>query len=318
MLKALKFVQGAVSKKDYQPALKHFRIKNGRITGYNGIVALSSPIDLDIEATPHAGKLVKAIERCEVETALNLTAGGKLHIRSGQFRAYVDCHEESEILDGIVPTGQSIPTVHNMLESFRSLAPFIATDASRPWANGILLRGYSAFATNNIIVAEYWLGHEVPDINLPVSAINELLRIKEEPIDIWLDENTATFFFEGDRWMRTQLLGPEWPDVSQMLNSDMELYPFPENFFDTVEKLVPFVEEDGRVFFRAGRITTSPEEGAGASVEFDGLPDFGAYHYKHLMSLRDVVTEINFTTHPKPCPFRGSNLRGIFLGMVDA
>ncbi len=44
MLSALKFVKGAVSTKDYVPALTHFQIKGGRVTGYNGKLSLSSPI----------------------------------------------------------------------------------------------------------------------------------------------------------------------------------------------------------------------------------------------------------------------------------
>ena len=44
MLKALKFVQGAVSKKDLVPALTHFRIENGTVRSYNGMLALCTPI----------------------------------------------------------------------------------------------------------------------------------------------------------------------------------------------------------------------------------------------------------------------------------
>ena len=43
MIDAVKFVQGAVAKKDYVAELTHFLIQDNRITGYNGIMGLSSP-----------------------------------------------------------------------------------------------------------------------------------------------------------------------------------------------------------------------------------------------------------------------------------
>jgi hypothetical protein len=318
MLSNLKFVQGAVAVKDYQPALMHFRIREGRVTGYNGTVALSSPIDLDITASPRAKPFVKAIERCEDETTvIHLTPAGKLSLRSGGFKAFIECTEDSEILDMIIPEGREVEVADGFIEAMKALSPFIGTDASRPWSSGVLLRGYSAYATNNIIVAEYWLGQGMPEINLPSAAIAELVRIKEMPQKILMSKNSVTFFFSQDRWMRTQLLGSDWPDVAPLLNKESNMEPFPEQLFDAVEKLTPFIGEEGRIYFRDGFISTSPEDGAGASIEIEGLPSYGAYHFRHLMSLKGIAEQIDFTQHPQPCSFAGSRLRGIILGMRD-
>lgn len=321
MLEALKFVQGAVAKKDYEPALKHFRIDDGEVKGYNGIIALSSPIDLDITATPKAVPFVKAIERCEDTTAIHVTPAGKLSLRSGKFRAYIDCHDEEDsvLLDSIVPEGDFVDLPKGILAAVRALAPFIGNDASRPWSNGILLRGCSAYATNNIVVAEYWIGESTPfEINLPSQALNELMRIGQEPKRVQISQNNITFHYADKRWMRSTLLGLDWPDVSRILDLPGTLTPFPENFFPAVETLKPFVEEDGRVFFREAKMTTSIEDGAGASVEISDLPTKGAFHFKHLLSLSDVATKIDFTTHPLPCPWQGELIRGVILGMTDA
>lgn len=320
MLSALKFVQGAVSKKDYQPALKHFRIKDGRVTGYNGIIALSSPIDLDISATPRALPFVKAIERCTVETTvIHVTPGGRLGVRSGGFKCFVECTDDSEVLDAIVPEGDDIQFAPNLLAALQALEPFVGNDASRPWATGVLLRGASAYATNNVIIAEYWLGEYLPvEVNLPSAAVDELLRIKEVPTRVQLSENCVTFHFEGGRWMRAQLLGLEWPDVSVFLDVATDaLQPIPQGLFEAIETLAPFIGEEGRLYFRDGVLTTSPEDGAGASIDVPGLPERGAYHYKMLPLLNGVAETIDFTPHPKQCPFRGPMLRGVIQGMID-
>jgi hypothetical protein len=93
------------------------------------------------------------------------------------------------------------------------------------------------------------------------------------------------------------------------------LLPFPDNFFEALDTIGPFVEKEGRILFREGMITTSLLGEAGASYEINGLPDFGAYNVKMLNLLREHVKAIDLTRHPKAAPFVGHNLRGVFLGM---
>jgi len=324
MLKALKFVKGAVAKKDYQPALTHFRIANGRVIGFNGTIALSSPIDLDIEATPKALPFVKAIELCASTTvAIHMTPVGRLALKAGGFKVFIDCSDEGDLLDSIVPQGEDVPIDSGFLAAIKRLLPYTSNDASRLWAMGVLLRGQSAYATNNIVLLEYWIGSPMPDINLPASAILELNRINEQPIKVRLSENSVTFFFQGDRWLRSQLLSVDWPDISALLDKAFEgadLQPIPPMLFGAVEMLAPFVDLEGRIYFRDNILCTGPEPegGVGASMAMEGLPAYGAYHHKHIASLNGCATDIDFTRHPNPCPFIGEKLRGVFLGMVDA
>ena len=321
MIEALKFVKGAVSKKDYQPALSHFLIKDGRVVGYDGIIALSSPIPIDIYATPRAVPFVKAIERCTADTtALNLTETGRISLKSGKFKATIECTDEMTVLEDIQPEGDYVEVSSKLVQALRCLEPFVGTDASRPWSSGILLHNYSAFATNNVILSEFWIGGALPKINLPASAIKELTRIGVEPSAIQLSNNSVTFHFEGDRWLRSQLLNTEWPDINTMLETcfdDSNLIDFPPTLLDGVETIAPFVDDSGRIYFREGLITTSLEGDIGASVEIGGLPSYGAYHHKMLMLLKDRVQKIDFTKHPNPCPFTGNMLRGVFMGMRD-
>jgi DNA polymerase III sliding clamp (beta) subunit (PCNA family) len=318
VLKALKFVQGAVAKKDWEPALTHFRINNGRVIGYNGTIALSSPIDLDITASPKAIPFVKAIERCSSDTTVvHMTPGGKISLRSGKFKANIDCSDDSELLDSIQPEGEP-GEFPNVVKALKVLEPFISVDASRKWSNGILLRDYSAYATNNIIVVEYWLGEQMPDINIPDTAVRELIRIGEEPIGITMSENNITFHFSGDRWLRSSLLNTEWPPVSHILDLTGTYKPIPPEFFPALDVLAPFVDDAGRVYLREGSLTTSRNDGEGASIEVPGVEDNACFNYKMLKLLEGAVETIDFSLQPKPCPFRGERLRGVILGMVDA
>lgn len=314
MLKALKFVQGAVAKKDFVPALTHFQIKDGRIQGFNGNLSLSSPLDCDLDVTPKASPFIKAIETCKDTVAMSLTSAGRLSVKSGKFKAFVQCTEE--VFPEVLPEGETIPLEKGLLKAIKGMSPYIAQDASRPWATGILLRGGSAFATNNILVAEQWLGYEFPvEINIPATTIKELLRIKEDPISMQVTDQSVTFHFEGDRWMRSSVSSLDWPDLSGLLDKESTPIAFPEGFFDALEDISSFVDELDRVFFQDGVITTDPIDGEGASMEVPGIIAGACFQVKQLLLLRDKATSIDLSQYPAPCNFYGDGFRGVIVGM---
>ncbi len=314
MLPALKFVQGAVAKKDFVPALTHFKIADGKVRGYNGSMALCGPIDLDLDVTPRALQFVKAIETCKETIAIHLTPNGRLSIKSGAFKAFVECTDEA--YPEIEPEGEVVQPDGGFLTALRTLAPFIADDASRPWARGIVFRGGSAFATNNVILAEYWLGYTFPvEVNIPKTAVTELLRIGEEPEKLQVSTNSVTFHFKGDRWLRTQLWDTSWPDLSSILNRECDPQPLHPQLWEAVETLAPFTDELGRLYLGNEAVATSPVDGAGASFALPGFSVAGCYNHRHLSLIREVVEKIDMTRYPDPCLFFGKNMRGAIIGM---
>jgi len=314
MLSSLKFVQGAVAKKDFVPALTHFKIANGTVRGYNGSMALCGPIDLDIDVTPRAAQFVKAIETCRETIAIHMTPNGRLSIKSGSFKAFVECTDNP--FPDVEPEGEPIKPEGGFLAALRTLMPFIAEDASRPWARGIMFRGPSAFATNNVVLIEYWLGYDFPiEVNIPKTAVAELLRIDEEPEALQVSKNSVTFHLAGNRWLRTQLYETSWPDLSPILNREADPKPLPDTFWEAVETLKPFVEEGGRLYLGNEAVATSPVEGAGASFAVPGLVVAGCFNVKYLGLLQDVVEKIDLSSYPNPCMFFGKSLRGAIVGM---
>ena len=313
MLDALRFVQGAVAKKDFVPALTHFSIANGQVRGYNGTIALCSPIDLNLTASPKALPFVNAIKTCNDTIQLHLTPAGRLSVKSGKFKAFVEC--TAEPFPEVLPEGDKIELKGDLLVHLKKLSKFIADDASRPWARGILLRGASAYATNNIILVEQWLGYDFPvQVNLPEAAVDELVRIGAEPTHLQIAPNSCTFHFEGDRWLRTQVLSTEWPDAGRILNRDCEPKAFPEGMFDSVRSLLPFLEVDGGFYLEPGRVSTSRvADEAGASQTVEQLETTGRFNAKQFLLLEDVASKIDLGM--TPTPFYGDKLRGVIIGM---
>lgn len=316
MLKSLKFVQGSVAKKDFLPALTHFLIEGGTVRGYNGMLALCSPIPFDIACAPKGEPMVKAISNCSETVQLAMTPAGRLSIRSGKFKAFVDC------VDGdtphVQPEGEHVAIEGAaLLQAFKTVAPFIGDDASRPWSNGVLLLGQSAFATNNITLVEYWTGTTVPrPLNIPRAAVREMLRTNEAPESAQLSETSITFHYSGGRWLRTQLFETTWPDLAKVLDRPSNPQPLDSRLFEALSNLKPFVDKLGRIVFRGdGKVSTHDDESEGAGYELEGFDHKGVYQIDMLGLLEGNATKIDWSSYPAPCMFFGDKLRGAIVGM---
>lgn len=313
---ALKFAQGAVSKKDFVPELTHFQIAHGRVTGFDGKMSLSAPIELDLDCCPKATPFVKAIEACTETAQLAMTTNGRLSVRSGKFRAFVECLP-LETFPVVEPDGLPVAIDGNLLPALRTLYEFTAEDASRPWAAGVLLDGESAFATNNVILVESWLGYHFPyRVNLPRFTIREMLRIGEEPTGMQLTAESVTLHYSGNRWLRSQLNSLEWPDIRGLLAKapeNPELVPdVPEGLWEALTTLKPFVTELGQLFIGPDVVRTAVEEGA--SVVVPGMP-VCSFNHKMLSMLEGVAHRADFAAWPNPVAFYGERLRGFIAGM---
>ncbi len=315
MIDALKFVQGAVAKKDILPTLTHFRISAGVIKGYNGKIAISSPIDIGLDCQPHASAFIKAIQTCEGTVHMSMTPAGRLTVKSGKFKAHINCVIED--FPNIEPEGTMIDLPGGLLPALKLLEPMIAEDASRPWARSILFRGQFAHATNNVVICQYWLGYHFPfDLSIPHDAVNELIRIGVEPISMQTHTNSVTFHFPGGRWLRTQTASTEWPDVGRVLDKEnIKAIPLPDDFFDNLEILRPFVDELNRIYFVEGAMATHLDDGLGARVELEPgmFPPDKVYNINLLRLLAKVATQFDF--NQSPALFFGENLRGAISPM---
>ena len=318
MLNDLKLVAGAVARKDFAPALTFFRIKNGHIYGFNGSLAISTPTDLAVTAIPKAAVFIKAVEKIPENTniVLNLTAAGKLSVKAGNFRAYVECLDDETLYPGVEPAGELVPLPGGLLPVLRKIAPFMGIDASRPWARGVLLRGQSAFATNNNVLVEHWLPIVFPSpLILPSDAVKEMIRIDVEPAAIQLEAQAVTFHYPNGAWLRTALAIGEWPDLARVLDRQCSPKPFVDGFFDAVHRLDAFTDKTNRLYLRGGTLATSEHEGDGAAVDLEDFGGVGCYYLAQMARLEDVALQIDFSLYPGPALFFGDMLRGAIIGM---
>ena len=317
MLQSLKFCIGSVAKKDFVVDLKHFAIESGRVRGFNGMLALSTPIPFDIDCKPNAEQLIKAVSNCADTIQLSMTKAGRLSVKSGNYKAFIDCVDgESAHVD---PEGEIVEFDGSLLlAGLKSVSPFIGTDASRPWANGVLVKGQSLFATNNVILVEYWLPSAFPIVvNIPRSAVREILRINEYPTHAQITETSLTFHYENERWLRTQLYDTKWPDLSKIIHRESTQLPFDTKIFEGLQAIKAFADKLETVYFRNGELCTHPTDVEGAVFAIEDFNSKGRYSIGMLNLLQGIATTIDWSAYPKPCAFMGDRLRGVIVGMRE-
>lgn len=322
MLDALRFVAGTVARKELIEGLSHFRIKNGWVQAYNGEVSSASRIGLNLGVMPHAIKMIDAVKACGDDTiGLSITAAGRLSVAAGKFKCFVPCLPEDHAANQIFPApeGTHVELLPAFITALRELAPLMSDDGSRPWACGVMVETNSAYATNNILVAQKWHGMRLPyRVTIPADAVREIVRMKEAPTGMQMTQDSVTLHYGNDRWVRTQLLMDQFPEqlpkVLDMQPNDQP-QPIPAGFFDALKTLEKFVGDDSRIIFGDNLLRTSTTDGDGATVGVDGIRAGPQFHIKALQLLKGHADVIDFTAYPRPCVFYGKDLRGVVAGL---
>lgn len=321
MLEPLKFVMRSVARRDLVPGLSHFRITNGICVGFNGLTAIAAPVEIPFDCAPAAAAFIRALNACEDVITLTQESESRIIVRSGNFTTAVPCIPLGEV-PVTLPEGQVMRPPQSMLKAFEVLTPFIGNDASRSWACGVMLEGMSAHATNNIVLAEYWLGAESPfRVNVPSSAVEEVVRIGEELQSVQLSENSITFHYPGGRWVKSQLMTLEWPNMLAVFDKNWSaegMKPVLPGLVSACEKLALFGDKkDCRIYFRESDVATTLQGTLenGAVVILPGLTGRGCFHTRFLLDVLRVARGINIDKYPEMVPFYGDHLRGGIIGI---
>lgn len=319
MLEALNRVRGAVAKKDLVPVLTHFHIYDGRIQGSNGSLSIDTncPGVEQLNITVPAVQFLKAVDACDGEPSLKITPKGKLSVTRGKFRVLLPLakHEDFPRSE---KQGKSIAMNDlGILEPLKTLQAYIGEDASRPWCCGVLISGEDAYATNNMVLIRTksnWGALET-SINLPGYAVNELLRLKQEPIAIYQQDNCMTFEYSDGTWLKTQLFESTWPDVVGRIPDTIAGFTEIDELGAAVEKILPFCPDPNFPEIQIGPEGVLTADGD-MSAEISGieLPK-GKFRAEPLLSMLQIATSIEFEAYPRPCPFKGDKVEGVIVGV---
>lgn len=186
----------------------------------NGRYILDMPTDLPTMTTP-AGKLLAALRACKGEPRLEVD-GPNLLVKSGRVRVKLP------LLDaGSYPVstpdeaGDDLPEGIGAL--FKRVLPFVASDASRPWATSVCLRDGFAYATNNVVLCRLPFPFPHPQaVNIPVATVEAIIE-HPNPTRLGFSASGLTFYYADGTWLKTNLVEGSWPaDVVNTMLADAD------------------------------------------------------------------------------------------------
>lgn len=312
---SLKFVKNGYARTDLIPELTHYTIKNKRVTAFNGMIAFSSPINLDLDLAPAAIHFHKCIEACKDVISITVVKD-KIKIKSGSFTSTVKCIPTDKI-PTIIPRGVRYELPRGFVESIEKLLPIIETTNDRVYATGLTFRDQSAIVTNNVIFIEKWIGIDLPAITIPRRAIQEICRYGKEIQYILVSEDMIFFFYEDERWIASKLLVVELPNFSAVLDQTSNPKPFPDGFWPALDLLEKFADEIGKVTIKTGEIITGDEstnnDEASVSIPDLVMEDNCLFNVRQLLKLKGLVDTIDLQ-YGRACLFYGEKLRGAIVG----
>lgn len=183
-----------------------------RAQAQNGRYTVDVPTDLP-SLCANADRMVSVWAACKGEPKVSATPS-TLTVTQGRLRARVT------LADGATyPRDTPDPeTAHKALDLrpvLLGLQPFVATDASRPWAVSVCLAGTHAYATNNVVLARCPIDTGLPrPMNVPLGAVEALLAQTAALAGLGFGENSLTFYFEGGVWIKSLLVAGDWPTAT--------------------------------------------------------------------------------------------------------
>lgn len=315
LVQALAFAE-AVLKSDRDFKQKHVYIGRGQLVGFDGTLAAGHPISEDIEAVPHSGKLLKALERSDETVNVTLNDSKRLSVKAGKFRAVIDCLEIGEFYS---PQGDSpIAVIDDKLkEGFKAITHIVNHEADKVHFASVLLRRNSMVTTDGRTMFEYWHGIDLPEMALPKAAAIAITKTDKRLVKFGYSGHSATFHFEGGAWIRTLLYNDTWPDVDRVLNVPTNAWPVPPTLFAAARAVAPFCadNDNGALSFFDEAIGSHANLSQGAVHEVPGLLAGPKFNHEQLAQIEAHVKTIDFTTKVGNAFFFGDNIRGCIAGM---
>jgi len=320
--KALRFVKGTMDNAQFVPALTQFAIRGGQIQGTDGVVTLNASLALELPPLcVDAKRFSAAIGACQDEDiSLTLTPAKQLRITTpSKLRAFVPTTATVDAFPWSEPSGDVYDVPDNFLEGLALLAPFIGSDATRPWAQGVLVSKGRMYATNNVIILRWALDNaefDNVDIVIPGKTVMELLRIAAPIKRIALDPaHSISFLYSKTWWVRSALLVNEWPKTVEDFFRQVamrKLYAVQDDWRSRVARLAAFVGPIDPVYLRDNVISTTLMHKTEEGAQVPGLEGIrAAFTHSMLSKVLAVADKIDFSRYPAAIPFKAGPADGL-------
>lgn len=311
---ALEFIALA-QEKTGKPNETNCFIHNGFVTASNDFLTTSHLFENNIEACPKTIDFLNALKLCGKNFKITQLSLHKIAVQSGRLTAYIDCLENADALYITKPDQPRIELTEAFLNCLKLLSPLTDTKEQDIKTSSILLKSGTAVASKDqALLLEAYHGVHMPTIAVPSKAIKAVLKSKKTPSHLGFSDNSATFHFPDDSWIKTQFYEGDWPDTDSILNypGNAMIEP-PKGFFKALHKLKDFT--DDFIIIEDDKIKTSAVDNKGTEIKFKGFDKVAKLNISYLLLIEKFVKTIDIKADDHHCYFYGDDVRGVLAGV---
>lgn len=294
LLAALRFIALAQSNEG-TILQRHCVLHSGWLAATDNVMTLACKVTDDLTACPQTKRLIAALERCGAGVTITQENADRLRVVSAGLRVSVPCVELSSMaLSWADPVGG--PLTPAFIDGLRAIG-HITSETGQDLATGsILCEGGMLKAVNNRqVLVEYWHGEDSPPYwVLPAATVDALIKIDKKLVGLGFSGNSATFHYEDESWLKTQLYNDKWPQTENVWkDSDLTgSVPVPETFFAAVNTLSGLTDA-GFVMMQEGKLVTTNKLTDASEMDVIGLPAGPTLKIKNLL----MVAKLAKTMH---------------------
>lgn len=313
LIDALKFISVA-QKKTGTLQQQYCSIQGGWIFASNEMLTVATKVTEDLIACPQSTQLLQALKKVEEAVSITQMSDDKISVSSGSFRAVVPC-VQLEQLSITAPDPKAITINDNIKTAFKLLAPLATEGSPIAVLGSVLLQSETAVATNNRVLAEYWHGIPLPSgLLIPKAAVTAVLKSGKSLAWLGCSGPSATFWFEDDSFIKTQLYSENYPNYLPMFNCDnLKPWIIPQEFYKAIDSIENF-SKDGLVYFKNKQIASNDIENEASTYTIEGLPEGMSFSAKNLLSLKTAFDTVHFDLAMNKAFFFGDKIRGVVSG----
>jgi len=314
LLSALKFI--AVAQKKAGAPNQQFGIISGNwAAASNGILTVATKVEEDLNACPHTLQFINALSKVGEDLSITQLSQTALSVVSGAFKAVVPCVGFDNL--SISPPDEPCAVIDDRLkEAFAMLAPLATEGAPNAAYASVLLQSGSAVATNGHVLAEYWHGIDLPPgLLVPKAAVAAILKAGKPLARFGYSGPSATFWFDDDSFIKTQLYGERFPNYTPLFECEgLNPWPVPAEFFKAVRSIEAFTR-NGVVYFENGKLASNELENEASTYIIEGLPEGMGFNAKYLLTVEKAFDNVHFDEASNKAFFFGENVRGVIMGI---
>jgi len=316
MLEAIKKVRATLASKDIVQHFAHYLVRDGYVYASDGRATAAAPFPVkeDIEFLVRGEQFEKVLDRMTGEVKLTVEKNG-VRLTSGRFRGLVKTLDPS-IISYPNPQGKMIKCPADFLEVVKTLRPFIAEDATRPWALSIWFNGKDATATSNVSMATMPCKIKLNGL-LPVWAADYILGRQETLTHIQQGDGYMAFRWEDGSWFSTRMMEGQFPEAVHNLLKGVKKpkWKVTKDWLVAFERVASLSENAIHLYadkMTGGGQYAEVEDAADTPVPKD--TECTIWDPRYLAPVLAIAERIDFKEWPDPVSWEGNGARGLVIG----